>query len=487
MTATDFEPVIGLEIHAELQTRSKMFCGCPVLDPLVSEPNVAVCPVCVGLPGALPVANRRAVELGISVGLALNCQIRDFLAFARKNYFYPDLPKGYQISQHEYPIAFNGHIDVPGPTGRVRIRRAHLEEDTAKLVHASDGTTLVDFNRSSVPLFEIVTEPDIHSAEGAMAYASAVRDVLRYLGANSGDMEKGVLRLEANVSVRERGTTDLNTRTEIKNLNSFSSLGRGIELEVQRQIALILSGGKVRQATMGWEQAENDRDRVKLVEQRIKENADDYRYFPEPDLRPVPVSREWVARLRLELPELPTARADRFRTAFGLSAADAELLTADRALGDYFEAVVRGVSTPKVAANWMLGEFMRLLNEGGGELSSVKVTADALAELIREVEQGNVTPSSAKSVLADMFASGERAPAVIARRGLTTLRGADALTPVAEKIVTDNPAQVAQYFAGKENVFQWLVGQIMKATKGQADAQQTRTTLQAVLEARRPK
>lgn len=486
MTAADFEPVIGLEIHAELQTRSKMFCGCPVLDATAAEPNVAVCPVCVGLPGALPVANRRAVELAITAGLALNCQIRDFLAFARKNYFYPDLPKGYQISQHEYPIAFNGYIDVPGPTGRVRIRRAHLEEDTAKLVHASDGTTLVDFNRSSVPLLEIVTEPDVHSAEGAMAYASAIRDILRYLGANSGDMEKGALRLEANVSVRKRGTTDLNTRTEIKNLNSFSSLGRGIELEVERQIQVYLNGGKIQQATLGWQQAENDRDRVKLVVQRVKENADDYRYFPEPDLRPVPVSREWVARLKAELPELPAARAERFRTAFGLPAADADTLASDRALGDYYQ-IVAAVVPPKTAANWMLGDFMKLLNGAGGDITAIKVPAPALAELIQQVEQGNVTPTNAKSVLADMFATGERGPAIIARRGLTTVRGADALTPVAEKIVTDNPAQVAQYFAGKENVFQWLLGQIMKATKGQADAQQTRTTLQAVLDARRPK
>jgi aspartyl-tRNA(Asn)/glutamyl-tRNA(Gln) amidotransferase subunit B len=484
---TEFEPVIGLEIHAELLTHSKMFCGCPVVDVLTAEPNIAVCPVCVGLPGALPVANKRAVEFGIQVALALNCNIREFLAFARKNYFYPDLPKGYQISQHEFPIGYGGRVDVPlsdGTMKRVRIRRVHLEEDTAKLLHGGSGSTsLIDFNRSSVPLLEIVTEPDIQSAEEAMAYASTIRDVLRYLKVNTGDMEKGVLRLEANISIRPLGDTSLHTRTEVKNLNSFRSLGDGIQLEIERQSDIVRLGGKVKQQTLGW----RDEDRTMLDVLRTKENADDYRYFPEPDLPPVPVSRDWVAQLRAGLPELPWARLARFCTALGMTKSDAEQLVGDSTLADYFEAVI--VAAPKVpakaVANWILGEFRRLLNESSTDSSATAVRPDQFAALIDMVRGGAITPNNGKDVLAAMFSTGENASAVVARLGFARVADSALLNKVAKEVVEGNPTQVAQYFGGKEVVFQWLLGQIMKVTKGQADAQTAKTALIAALDATR--
>jgi aspartyl-tRNA(Asn)/glutamyl-tRNA(Gln) amidotransferase subunit B len=333
----EFEPVIGLEIHAELQTRSKMFCACPVVDSTTAEPNRYVCPVCAGMPGTLPVPNQRAIEWTILTGLALNCEIAEYSLFYRKNYFYPDLPSEYQRSMYDYPLCLNGYLEIDTPEGtkRVRIRRVHIEEDTGKLLHVG-GATLVDFNRAGVPLMEIVTEPDMHSVEEVKAFAIALRTLLRYLRVNSGDMEKGVIRFEANVSVRPKGETRLGTRTEIKNLNSFRALVRAVEYEIRRQIEIVRAGGQVEQETMGWDEA-----RGVTVPQRGKEHAHDYRYFPEPDIPPLAISREWVERIRAMLPELPRARRERFEREYGLTRYEADLLTEDHAVADYFEEAVR--------------------------------------------------------------------------------------------------------------------------------------------------
>src|SRR5512142_2847257 len=362
----EYEPVIGLEVHAELRTHSKMFCSCAVVDSTVAAPNTTVCPVCSGMPGTLPVVNRAAVEYAIRVALALGCEVQHSSIFARKNYFYPDLPKGYQISQYESPLATNGKLAIHTEQGEriIRVRRVHLEEDTGKLTHIErDGKSysLVDLNRAGVPLLEIVSEPDMHSAEEARAYGEALRDILRYLGVNSGDMEKGVIRFEANISVRPAGSDKLGIRTEVKNLNSFRALERAIVYEIERQTRILDGGGKVEQETLGWSEA-----RGQTYSQRSKEDAHDYRYFPEPDLPPLVVETDWVDRVRKQLPELPNAKYHRFVKEYGLSGYDAGRLTEDRAVADYFEkAVQHGAPDvkPKTIANWMLGDLFSLMNE----------------------------------------------------------------------------------------------------------------------------
>src|SRR3990172_3410765 len=372
----NFEPVIGLEVHAELLTQSKMFCGCAVVDSTTAEPNRHVCPVCTGQPGALPVVNRRAVEFAIRVGLALNCQINKVNVFARKNYFYPDLPKGYQISQYELPLATNGWVLIDTASGpkKIRVRRVHLEEDTGKLFHVENGQgmprpySLVDFNRSGVPLLEIVSEPDMRSVEDVKAYATKLLTILRYLGVNNGDMEKGVIRFEANVSVRPEGTEALNTRTEIKNLNSFRALVKGSEYEIERQGKIYAAGGTVDQATLGW-----DEGKGKPTIQRSKEEANDYRYFPEPDIPPLEIDPAWVEEIRSGITELPDAKRERF-LALGLSPYDAGVLVVERALPDYFDAAVgagkgKGVE-PKAVANWITSQLFGLLNESGQEIEA---------------------------------------------------------------------------------------------------------------------
>jgi aspartyl-tRNA(Asn)/glutamyl-tRNA(Gln) amidotransferase subunit B len=389
----EFEPVIGLEIHAELQTRSKMFCACPVVDSTTAEPNRYVCPVCAGMPGTLPVPNQRAIEWTILTGLALNCEIAEYSLFYRKNYFYPDLPSEYQRSMYDYPLCLNGYLEIDTPEGtkRVRIRRVHIEEDTGKLLHVG-GATLVDFNRAGVPLMEIVTEPDMHSVEEVKAFAIALRTLLRYLRVNSGDMEKGVIRFEANVSVRPKGETRLGTRTEIKNLNSFRALVRAVEYEIRRQIEIVRAGGQVEQETMGWDEA-----RGVTVPQRGKEHAHDYRYFPEPDIPPLAISREWVERIRAMLPELPRARRERFEREYGLTRYEADLLTEDHAVADYFEEAVRHARQgdpplePRTLATWITGELFRLMNEAGVEIGDVRVPPTALVDLIRMVQRGRST------------------------------------------------------------------------------------------------
>ncbi len=478
----DYEAVIGLEVHAELLTRSKMFCGCAVVTSDGEPPNSHVCPVCTGMPGMLPVINRRAVEMTIMTGLALNCTIEEFNIFARKNYFYPDLPKGYQISQYEYPLCRNGWLDIETSQGprRIRIRRVHLEEDTGKSIHAGNSS-LIDFNRSGVPLMEIVSEPDLHSAEEVKAYAEKLRAILRYLGVNSGDMEKGVIRFEPNISIRPVGSTEFGTRTELKNLNSFRALERGTAYELKRQADVLNGGEHVKQETRGW-----DEDRQITVPQRSKEFAEDYRYFPEPDLPPLIVDRQWVADLRAQLPELPDAKHQRFVDEYGLLPADARVLVTERAVADYFEeAAARSAGhTPKTVANWLTGEVFRYLNEAAMSIEQIKVTPPALAELIDLVETGAINLNTGKRVLSEMLKSGESARAIVERQGLAQISDAGAIEALVTKVLDANPAEVAKYLGGKETVLGFLVGQVMKESRGKANPGAVQAIMKRQLAAR---
>ena len=470
----EYEPVIGLEIHAELDTRSKMFCACRVVDSTVAQPNIAVCPVCAGMPGVLPVVNQRAVEYGLRVALALGCQVNPTSIFARKNYFYPDLPKGYQISQYEQPLARNGTITILTSQGErlVRIRRVHLEEDTGKLTHinnqAGESYSLVDLNRAGVPLLEIVTEPDLNSAEEVRLYASALRSLLRYLGVNSGDMQKGVMRIEPNISVRPLGSQALGTRTEIKNLNSFRALERGVEYEIQRQVGLLRRGERVVQETVGWDDL-----RGVTFTQRLKETEDDYRYFPEPDLPPLVLDPGWVEAVRLSLPELPIARLHRFQGQYGLSAYDAEVLVAERAAADYYEltaAAAAGVS-PKVVANWITGELFALLNQSDISIEACPVTPPSLAALLLMVSRGEINHNTGKTVLGEMFRTGKTADQIVAQGGLRQVSDGDVIAGLVSGVLADNPEQVTSFLQGKDTVSRWLFGQVMRLARGQANPQ----------------
>jgi aspartyl-tRNA(Asn)/glutamyl-tRNA(Gln) amidotransferase subunit B len=475
---TIYEPVIGLEIHAELLTKSKMFCGCSAAYSEAPAANTLVCPVCTALPGAMPVVNQKAIEQAILVGLALNCTINPMNQFARKNYFYPDLPKGYQISQYDLPVASDGWLDILEEIApqRVRVRRAHLEEDTAKLSHQGNHA-LVDYNRAGVPLLEIVSEPDMHTVEAALAYATKIRAILRYLGVNSGDMEKGVLRFEANVSVRPTGTSELRTRTEIKNLNSFRALTRASAYEIQRQTQLYKSGGEVVQETLGWDDVKEV-----TVSQRSKEEAHDYRYFPEPDLPPLEISRDWVEEIRSQLPELPEARSQRFVTEFGLTVKEARLLTSEKALADYFEKAVSLSKSPaKIINNWIAGEFLRHVNDSGLDLEALPVSAEHLAALVDLVTLKTINDNTAKEVIAEMFKTGESPEAIVKAKNLGQISDQSTLEQVVAQILNDNPKEVASYLAGKETVFQWMMGQVARLTKGKADPQVARQLLMQAL------
>jgi aspartyl-tRNA(Asn)/glutamyl-tRNA(Gln) amidotransferase subunit B len=460
-----YEPVIGLEIHAELLTQSKMFCGCRVVDSVTAPPNTAVCPVCLGMPGMLPVINRRAVEFALRVALALGCQIQPHNIFARKNYFYPDLPKGYQISQYELPIGRHGHLDVTLPGGRTKrigIRRVHMEEDTGKLTHL-DGGSLVDYNRSGVPLLEIVSEPDIRSGEEARAYATRIRQILRYLDVNSGDMEKGVLRIEPNISLRPRGSEAYGTRIELKNLNSFRALADGTDYELARQAALLDGGGRVVQETRGWHDT-----RRETFSQRAKEEAEDYRYFAEPDLPPLILDEAWIATVRATLPELPAAKEARYRDEYGLSPIEAAALADDRGVAEWFDAAIEAGGRPKTVANWLLNDLFRLLNERGRTIRDAPAPA-AVVELLALLEQGTCNQAGAREVLAEMLDGGDAPADIIAARGLAQLSDEAALAAIIDDIIRDNPEPVANYRAGKSTLMGWFVGQVMRATRGQAN------------------
>jgi aspartyl-tRNA(Asn)/glutamyl-tRNA(Gln) amidotransferase subunit B len=434
------------------------------------------------MPGTLPVINQRAVEYAIRVALALNCSIAETSVFARKNYFYPDLPKGFQISQYELPLATDGWIEIEDDsaapsTKRVRIRRVHLEEDTGKLIHREQHS-LVDYNRSGVPLLEIVSEPDLNSVEEARQYALALRSLLRYLEVNSGDLEKGVMRLEANVSVRPTESEELGTRTEIKNLNSFRALSRAVEYEIDRQGDLLQSGKPVVQNTVGW-----DEDRQVTVSQRSKEEAHDYRYFPEPDLPPLHIEASWVDEIRDALPELPAAKRARFKGDYGLSAYTAGVLTADRQVAYFYEDAVesaKGTSPVKIA-NWLSSDLFGLLSEADIEIGQSKVRPVAFAKVVRMVENGAISAASGKSVLRYLVSQGGSPESIVEKEGLAQLQDQASIRPVVDQVLSDSPDQVADYLAGKTALAEWFLGQVMRATQGKADPAAVRTELDAAL------
>lgn len=478
-----YEPVIGLEVHAELATQTKMFCGCRCVDTTVASPNTSVCPVCAGLPGTLPVLNRTAVEYGIRVGLALECGIQHTSIFARKNYFYPDLPKGYQISQYEYPLAVNGRLVVDTPKGErvIRIRRAHLEEDTGKLTHVSeDGEdySLVDLNRAGVPLLEIVSEPDMHSLEEVRAYATGLRAILRALGVNSGDMEKGVIRFEANVSIRPEGSSELGTRVEIKNLNSFRAMERAVAYELARQAAALDRGEMISLETLGWDET----NQCTYV-QRSKEEAHDYRYFPEPDIPPLVVEEAWVEEIRRGLPELPRALAARLRENYGLTPAAAAMIANESEVAEYFEVCANELrkAAPRSAANWITGELFAFINQNGIAFADLRVSPRGLAELLDALEAGEVNQNTAKTVLAEMLASGAPAAQVIREKNLTQVTDSDLISGLVSEVIAAHPAELASYLAGKETLANWFFGQVMRAAGGKASPAVLKTELEAQL------
>jgi aspartyl-tRNA(Asn)/glutamyl-tRNA(Gln) amidotransferase subunit B len=482
-----YQPVIGLEIHAVLQTRSKMFCDCPVVDSTHDQPNVAVCPVCAGMPGMLPVINRAAVEYALRVALALNCQIHNTSIFARKSYFYPDLPKGYQISQYEQPLATNGWVMVDTSTGeqRVGIRRVHMEEDTGKLTHVEkDGErySLVDLNRSGVPLLEIVTEPELHSVEAVRNCAYALRSILRYVDVNSGNLEKGLLRIEPNISIRPLGILEFSTRVEIKNLNSFRSLERAVGYELVRQEALVEKGGAVQQQTLGWDDA-----RGTTVPQRSKEFAEDYRYFPEPDLPPLVADPAWVDSIRATLPELPHAKRQRFVKDYVLSNYDAGVLVAEREPAEFFEAVVFAskVAEPKLAANWITGNLFGLMNEAGTSIGDLLFGAADLAKLLDMLAAGDVNAAGAKQVLGELFVKGGKPAQIVKKRGLQQISDAKSLHRWVISTLDKNLDQVADYLSGNEPVINWLFGQAMSSAKGKANPNKLRAELEKQLAERK--
>jgi aspartyl-tRNA(Asn)/glutamyl-tRNA(Gln) amidotransferase subunit B len=506
-----YEPVIGLEVHIEMQTQSKMFCACPVVDSVSAPPNTAVCPVCAGHPGTLPVINQNAVEYALRVALALECNVNETSVFARKNYFYPDIPKGYQISQYEQPLAERGRIVLPTSEGEkaIRIRRVHLEEDTGKLTHISGGTnlttdeaekrmeetgkrrlskkwlpdikqdpySLVDLNRAGVPLLEIVTEPDFRSAEEVRVYAMALRALVRVLGVNSGDMEKGVMRIEPNISIRPLGSGLLGTKVEIKNLNSFRALERGVAYEIKRHETILLTGGTVAQETVGW-----DETAQATYSQRSKEDAHDYRYFPEPDLPPLHVSTEWAARVKAALPELPLARAKRYQRDFGLSIAESTFLAEDECLGVYFERVMEaGVGSARSVFAWVTGELLGLMNASGNGFESVKIHPPDLAELLKMVADGEINQATAKSVLAGMFESGQKAAEIVAANGLKQVSDGGLIGRLVAEVLAENREQVLSYKAGKLTVANFLFGQVMRKAGGKANPQVVREVLEECL------
>jgi aspartyl-tRNA(Asn)/glutamyl-tRNA(Gln) amidotransferase subunit B len=475
-----YEAVIGLEVHAQLLTETKAFCGCSRR--FGDAPNSNTCPVCLGLPGALPVLNRKALELAMRASLALHCAVQERSRFARKNYFYPDLPKGYQISQYELPLAIGGWLEIEfgGGMKRVGITRVHMEEDAAKNMHEgfpeSDRYSYIDFNRCGVPLIEIVSEPDLRAPAEAHAYLTALKQILLYTEVSDCNMEEGSLRCDANVSVRLRGAEKFGTKAEVKNLNSFRFLQRALEHEIERQIGLIESGGKVQQETRLYNASTGRTEPM-----RSKEYAHDYRYFPDPDLLPVVVDAAFQKRVLEAMPELPDAKRTRFVRDYGITVYDAEVLAASRGLADYFEAVVRAGAPGKAAANWISTELLGRLNDSGKEISDSPVTPEGLAALIGKVESGEITGSTGKKVFARMFETGKTAAEVIAAEGYSQISDTGEIERIARAIVAKNPDNVAKFRGGNEGVFKFFVGQVMRETRGQANPQVVNEILKRIL------
>lgn len=464
----EYEVVIGLEVHTELKTASKIFCGCSTK--FGADQNTNVCPVCLGLPGVLPVLNAKVLEFAVRTGLALNCRILPFSKFDRKNYFYPDLPKNFQTSQYDLPIAVDGHLDIEvgGETRRIGITRVHMEEDAGKLVHAGTITkseyALVDYNRTGVPLLEIVSEPDIRSADEAKAYLEKLKAILQYIDVSDCKMEEGSLRCDANISLRPKGETKFGTKAEIKNLNSFKAVQKGLEYETVRQAEVLDEGGRVVQETRSWDDA-----RSLTVSLRSKEEAHDYRYFPEPDLVPMVVDPAWVEDIRRSLPELPDARQARLMKNYGLSAYDAGSITASRAMADYFDATVAAGADAKAAANWLMSELSRQLNAAGREIEDCPVAPGQLAALIDLLAKGTISSKIAKAVFETMWTSGKDPAAIVKEQGLVQISDAGAIEAVVDSVIAANPQSVADFKAGKDRAIGFLVGQVMKETKGRAN------------------
>jgi aspartyl-tRNA(Asn)/glutamyl-tRNA(Gln) amidotransferase subunit B len=462
-----YEPVIGLEVHAQLLTRSKIFCSCSTQ--FGAGPNMHTCPICLGMPGVLPVLNRQVVEFTIKMALATHCRIAPHSVFARKNYFYPDLPKGYQISQYELPLAEHGWIDIDleEDRKRVRIHRIHMEEDAGKLVHDEhQPLSYVDFNRTGVPLIEIVSEPDMHSPDEAAAYLKKLRDILRYLEICDGNMEEGSFRCDANISLRPVGREELGIRAELKNMNSFRNVQRALEFEIRRQQVLLERGEAIVQETRLW-----DNDRGVTLSMRGKEEAHDYRYFPDPDLVPIAVESDWIERLKATLPELPDPKRERFMSEYALPPYDAQVLTSSKDLANYFETVLKRFPQPKMVSNWLMSELMRELKRDERDITECPVPPDHLAELLQLQESGVISGKIAKTVFEEMYASGKSAQAIVKERGLVQVSDQGAIETIIDEVLGENPAEVESFRAGKDKVFGFLVGQVMRKSKGKANPQ----------------
>jgi aspartyl-tRNA(Asn)/glutamyl-tRNA(Gln) amidotransferase subunit B len=463
-----YEAVIGLEVHVQLGTRTKIFCSCPTS--FGAPPNTNVCPVCLGLPGALPVLCKDAVELAMKASMALNCEIRPMSRFARKNYFYPDLPKGYQISQYDEPLAEHGYVDieVEGAHKRVGITRVHMEDDAGKSIHDgfrdSDRYSYVDLNRCGTPLIEIVSEPDMRSADEAYAYLTELKQVLQFVEVSTCDMEKGHLRCDANVSVRLRGAEQLGTKVEVKNLNSFRFAKMAMEYEIARQVGVIESGGRIHQETRLYNVESGE-----TVGMRSKEQAHDYRYFPEPDLVPLRISDRWLNAVKVDMPELPAQKRQRFVENYGLRDYDAQLLTLTRAMAEYYEQAAKVSGDPKMTANWVAGELAGALNGAGKDITESPVSAASLGELVSLINKGELSGKLAKEIFPKMFATGDAPSVIMDREGLRQISDSSALEKIVDDVIAGNPKQVEQYRGGKTTVMGFLVGQVMKASRGQAN------------------
>jgi aspartyl-tRNA(Asn)/glutamyl-tRNA(Gln) amidotransferase subunit B len=462
-----YEAIMGIEVHVELLTQSKVFCGCSTA--FGAPPNSQVCPVCLGMPGVLPVMNKRAVELVIMTGLALNCEISSWSKLDRKNYFYPDLPKNYQISQYDLPISAGGflEIDVDGTSKRIGITRVHLEEDTGKNLHPEGASySQVDFNRCGVPLMEVVSEPDMRSPKEVHEYLQRLKAILQYLEVSDCNMEEGSLRAEANVSLRQIGSSEYGTKTEIKNVNSFKGVQKALEYEIERQSQVLSSGGTIVQETRMW-----DEQRGITSTMRSKEQAHDYRYFPEPDLVPIVVDDAWIKVLRQELPELPRARKERFVAEYGIPPYDAGVLTAAKAMADYYEECVRCGAEPKAAGNWVMGELQFRLRETGTDIAECKIGPEDLAAMLKLLEEGTISGKIAKTVFEEMFATGKTPADIVRESGLQQITDAEQIGEIIDTVIRDNPEPVESYRGGKTNALAFLVGQVMKATRGKANPQ----------------
>ena len=463
----DYEVIIGLEVHAELKTNTKMYCNCST--EFGADPNTHCCPICTGMPGVLPVLNKRVVEFATKAGLATNCEISRFSKQDRKNYFYPDLPKAFQTSQYDLPLCIGGHLDinVNGEQKRIGITRIHIEEDAGKLIHdAYTGDTLVDMNRCAVPLIEIVSEPDIRSADEAVAYMQTLKSILEYLDVCDCKMQEGSLRCDVNLSVRPRGQKEFGTRTETKNLNSFKAIHNSIEFEIKRQIEEVENGGKIYQETRRWDDAKGIGYAM-----RTKEDAHDYRYFPEPDLAPIILSDEYIQNLKDNLPEMPHIKKERYMKDFDLPEYDADILTSSIKTAKFFEEANDICNNPKAVSNWIMGDFTRMLNEKEIEIDESKVTSQNLAELITLIDKGTISSKIAKQVFEDMFETGENAKDIVEKKGLVQMSDEGAIKEIVQKVVDANPQSIADYKAGKDRAIGFLVGQIMKETKGKANPQ----------------